>query len=480
MNIAFIPIDNRPVCYTLPEQICAIDSDINLFMPKREFLGSLTKYADVEAIFDWLKKLPQMDAIVMCLDTVAYGGLIPSRRCSDTFEKIKTRVENLKKILENKKAKIYAFSSIMRISNNNVNEEEKEYWSKWGKKIFEYSYQTHKLGTESCITNVIPSEILDDYIATRKRNFEINKLYLEYQKQGLFNTLVFSKDDCAEYGFNVQEAKALEKLGGFVKTGADEIPLTLLARAIMKKLKPVSEKETSRVEKTQCPHRDKCQETGIKIAPIFLVPECKDLISNYEDVSIEKSVKGQIELAGCSVCEPDDADILLYVNNFVDHQGEIVMKVPTQTFSGKWQKPSKPYMVADVRFANGADNAFVKQLFEVGFDENFLGYSAWNTSANSLGSLICGAIVFKGAKMQNNVGKDFYFGRDFLKLQTVRLLDDWAYQANVRQQLTSPDEKLVKELMKPYEEKVFEVLGVNYDISYKFPWNRLFEVEVCI
>lgn len=480
MNIAFIPIDNRPVCYTLPEQICAIDSDINLFMPKREFLGSLTKYADVEAIFDWLKKLPQMDAIVMCLDTVAYGGLIPSRRCSDTFEKIKTRVENLKKILENKKAKIYAFSSIMRISNNNVNEEEKEYWSKWGKKIFEYSYQTHKLGTESCITNVIPSEILDDYIATRKRNFEINKLYLEYQKQGLFNTLVFSKDDCAEYGFNVQEAKALEKLGGFVKTGADEIPLTLLARAIMKKLKPVSEKETSRVGKTQCSHRDKCQETGMKIAPIFLVPECKDLISNYEDVSIEKSVKGQIELAGCSVCEPDDADILLYVNNFEDHQGEIVMKVPTQTFSGKWQKPSKPYMVADVRFANGADNAFVKQLFEVGFDENFLGYSAWNTSANSLGSLICGAIVFKGAKMQNNVGKDFYFGRDFLKLQTVRLLDDWAYQANVRQQLTSPDEKLVKELMKPYEEKVFEVLGVNYDTSYKFPWNRLFEVEVCI
>lgn len=480
MNIAFIPIDNRPVCYTLPEQICAIDSDINLFMPKREFLGSLTKYADVEAIFDWLKKLPQMDAIVMCLDTVAYGGLIPSRRCSDTFEKIKTRVENLKKILENKKAKIYAFSSIMRISNNNVNEEEKEYWSKWGKKIFEYSYQTHKLGTESCITNVIPSEILDDYIATRKRNFEINKLYLEYQKQGLFNTLVFSKDDCAEYGFNVQEAKALEKLGGFVKTGADEIPLTLLARAIMKKLKPVSEKETSRVGKTQCPYRDKCQETGMKIAPIFLVPECKDLISNYEDVSIEKSVKGQIELAGCSVCEPDDADILLYVNNFEDHQGEIVMKVPTQTFSGKWQKPSKPYMVADVRFANGADNAFVKQLFEVGFDENFLGYSAWNTSANSLGSLICGAIVFKVAKMQNNVGKDFYFGRDFLKLQTVRLLDDWAYQANVRQQLTSPDEKLVKELMKPYEEKVFEVLGVNYDTSYKFPWNRLFEVEVCI
>lgn len=62
-----------------------------------------------------------------------------------------------------------------------------------GQKIFDYSYQTHKLGTESCISNIIPSEILDDYLATRKRNFEINKLYLEYQKQGLFDTLVFQK-----------------------------------------------------------------------------------------------------------------------------------------------------------------------------------------------------------------------------------------------------------------------------------------------
>ena len=485
MNIAFIPIDNRPVCYTLPEQICAIGSDINLFMPKREFLGSLTKYADVEAIFDWLESLSQMDAIVMCLDTVAYGGLISSRKCPDTFEEIKIRVEKLKTILEKKKAKIYAFSSIMRISNNNVNEEEKEYWNKWGKKIFEYSYQTHKLGTESCIANVIPSEILDDYIATRKRNFEINKLYLEYQKQGLFDTLVFSKDDCAEYGFNVQEAKALEKLGAFVKTGADEIPLTLLARAVVKvarcgvdaKMQRCEDAKSVlvyRVGETQCPRQDKCQETGIKIAPIFLMPECKNLISNYEDVSIEKSVKGQIEL----VCEPDDADILLYVNNFEDHQGEIVMKVPTKSFSGKWQKPSKPYMVADVRFANGADNTFVKQLFEVGFDENFLGYSAWNTSANSLGSLICGALV--KYICTHSAGQNYYSDSDFLKLQAVRLLDDWAYQANVRQRLTSPDEKLVKELMKPYEEKVFEVLGVNYDISYKFPWNRLFEVEVCI
>lgn len=441
MNIAFVPIDNRPVCYTLPAQICAADTGINLFMPEREWLGDLKKFADVDKIFQWLKDLPSADAVILPLDTVAYGGLISSRRSTDTFDKIYKRIEKLKDILSEKNAKIYAFSSIMRISNNNINEEEKEYWDKWGKKIFNYSFCMDKFGT--VCKNEVPSDILDDYLATRRRNFEINKTYLQWGN--FFDTLVFSKDDCAEYGFNVQEARELEKLGGFVKTGADEIPLTLLARSIKGKL---------------------------KVSPIFLEPKYKNLISNYEDVSIENSVRGQLELAGCEVCEPQDADILLYVNNFKERQGEIVMKVPAAPYDGLWQKPDKPYMIADVRYANGSDNAFVEKLFEKDFDNNFYGYSAWNTSANSLGSLICAAKVKYFAKNYNDAA--------FKKLQTVRFLDDWAYQANVRQQLSLPDENLIKQKMKPFENRAFEKLGTEYDVDYKFPWNRLFEVEICI
>ena len=441
MNIAFVPIDNRPVCYTLPAQICAADTGINLFMPEREWLGDLKKFADVDKIFQWLKDLPSADAVILPLDTVAYGGLISSRRSTDTFDKIYKRIEKLKDILSEKNAKIYAFSSIMRISNNNINEEEKEYWDKWGKKIFNYSFCMDKFGT--VCKNEVPSDILDDYLATRRRNFEINKTYLQWGN--FFDTLVFSKDDCAEYGFNVQEARELEKLGGFVKTGADEIPLTLLARSIKGKL---------------------------KVSPIFLEPKYKNLISNYEDVSIENSVRGQLELAGCEVCEPQDADILLYVNNFKERQGEIVMKVPAAPYDGLWQKPDKPYMIADVRYANGSDNAFVEKLFEKDFDDNFYGYSAWNTSANSLGRLICAAKVKYFAKNYNDAA--------FKKLQTVRFLDDWAYQANVRQQLSLPDENLIKQKMKPFENRAFEKLGTEYDVDYKFPWNRLFEVEICI
>ena len=436
MKICVIPIDNRPVCYNLFKDITAIDDDIELFIPPREFLGDLTKNADIPKLFEWLKSVPKVDNMVVSLDTLAYGGLIPSRRCPESFEEIKSRVESLKEILKKKDAKIFAFSSIMRISNNNVNQEEKEYWKYFGTKFFEYSFNSHKLGKE--VETDIPTEILEDYKNTRKRNFEINKIYLNWQKEGLFDTLVFSKDDCAEFGFNVKEARELENLGGFTKTGADEIPLTLMARAIQGEMKVDIE---------------------------FTEPNFKDLISNYEDVSIEKSVLGQLELAGIKVTDKANSDVTLVVNNFKEHQGEIVMKRSTEHYSGDF-KLGENIMIADVRFANGADNAFVEKFINEKMHESFYGYSAWNTSANSLGSLLCGAKVKFFAKKYND--------NAFKKLQAIRLLDDWAYQANVRQTLENP----TTFDMKNFENKVSKFLDLKFNAEYSFPWNRLFEVEV--
>ncbi len=428
MKICFVPIDNRPVCYSLAKDIAAIDEDIELLTPPREFLGDLTKSARVNEILDWLENIPACDAMVLSLDTIAYGGLIPSRRSPDSLEEIKARLNRLKPLLKNKK--VYAFSSIMRISNNNYNEEEKEYWKDWGKKIFEYSY--------SGVNDGIPQAILDDYLATRKRNFEINKTYLNW---GL-NTLIFSKDDCAPKGFNVDEARELERLGAKTKTGADEIPLTLLARAIEKEIKVFVE---------------------------FTEPDYKDCISNYEDVSIEKSVQGQLELGGFTqVLTREEADIILVVNNFVERQGEHVMGWTTQPFRKTFPPPDKPYAVADVRYANGADNDFVVQILQ---DFPAYGYAGWNTSANTLGSLLAGVKVKWNAKK--------YSDKAFRKLQMIRLLDDWAYQANVRINGETPQ---LEDLMKPYEERLtryLEFKPVN-PITYSYPWKRSFEIEVSL
>lgn len=473
MKIALIPIDNRPVCYNLVKEIASIDNDLELFLPEKKVLGGLHSSADVEGILAWFEELEKVDAIVVSLDTIAYGGLISSRRCKNSLEEIKLKLEKFREKLSGKCNKIYAFSSIMRISNNNINEEEKEYWNKYGEKIFEYSYNFHKDWSE---TTDVPDEILNDYLATRKRNFEINKMYIQWLHEGAFNTLVFSKDDCAQYGLNVLESEILQKLireknlPALIKTGADEIPLTLFARAI-------------------CDYKGKCSKAP-KISTKFLAPEeaYKYLISNYEDISIKQSVHSQIELAGGEVVEEQDADIDLLVNNFEEQQGEIVMGIKTVQFSGKLELPQKQFMLADVRFANGADNKFVEKLlkkFEKGninFN-NFYGYSAWNTSANTLGSLICTGIVRFFAKNFNEEA--------FKNLQMVRFLDDWAYQANVRQGLMEkgkrekgkeirPDVRKLKSLMLPYEKRLRKIFGINPQIKYKFPWKRFFEVEIII
>ena len=172
MKIAFLPIDNRPVCYQMPKMIAQIDNSIELLMPEIHMLGGLKTYADTEALTNWLdENAPKTDAIILSLDTITWGGLIPSRRSIISLDEIKIKIEKLKKILQNTKAKIYAFSSIMRISNNNINEEEKEYWNLYGEKIFKYSYELHKYGSAD---TDIPIEIIEDYLATRKRNFGIN------------------------------------------------------------------------------------------------------------------------------------------------------------------------------------------------------------------------------------------------------------------------------------------------------------------
>ena len=470
MKIAMIPIDNRPVCYCLPTDISSFCTNVDILLPPRELLGGLKTQAKMNAILDWLENIEKVDVLVVSLDTIAYGGLVASRRTTDTFEQIKNRLERLKAIIVDRKIKTYAFSSIMRISNNNVNEEEKEYWNIWGKKIFDYSFNLHKSqkiksydsnAKFSCIRQIIPTYILDDYFSTRNRNFNINKLYLEWQSEGVFEYLVYSKDDCAQFGVNVSESEELQeiisenKFKAIVKTGADEIPLSLLSRAL-------------------CDFK----KSQIKIYPQFLRPNEINLISKYEDISIYESVKGQIELSGAVLAKnEDDADLILLINNFKKEQGELVMGVDTEPFNGDFDLPDKPYFIVDVAYANGADNSFINKLFskQINFN-NYYGFAAWNTSANSLGSAICAALF----KLQCDVNVDA-----FKRQQFIRFADDWAYQANCREKLkcitTVPDIKEISKLMDSYIEKIEKFLDYSQKkICYAFPWNRFFEIEIII
>ena len=456
ISIAVIPIDNRPICYDLICDILSQDDNIKLFMPDISLLGGLYNSSDIDGLFGFIKNLSNIDYYIIALDTLTYGGLVTSRRCSDSYEVIKKRVENLKNVIPDN-AKILAFSSIMRISNNNINEEEKEYWSLYGKKIFDWSFKSHKLGFE--IKTDVPKDIIDDYLNTRKRNFEINKLYLNLAKEGFFDTLVFSKDDCAEFGLNVKEAKALEYLinrdnieNVFIKTGADEIPLTLIARALV-------------------------NNKNIKINPLFINKNSTNLISKYEDVSIYDCVSAQLKLANLQLS--NNPNLTLLINNFKEEQGDLVLGDIINKTVSEINFPNAPYFIADVNNANGADEGLINQLFKQNVN-NLYGYCGYNTSANSIGCTILSAIV-KYLAVKNNS----YNHLAFKKLQFIRLLDDWSYQAKYRKHIrnSAPEFKqaLQNIIPKLYEDEKLISKFLNYSpnrVNYSLPWDRSFEIRI--
>ncbi len=459
MKIAVIPIDNRPICYDIIEDVLSIDNSYELFMPDIKHLGGLYSYSDRDKLFDFLDSLDNIDYLIVSLDTLAYGGLISSRRCEDSFDEIKERIEKFKNIASKKAKKILAFSSIMRISNNNINEEEKEYWSKYGKKIFEWSYNFHK--NNSSNPDTIPKEILEDYLNTRKRNFEINKIYINWAKEKFFDTLIFSKDDCAEFGLNVKEALELEKIKNdlkidnvFIKTGADEIPLGLIARAVLK------DKE-------------------LKINPVFANEKSVDLISKYEDISVKNCVLGQIGIAGCKI-NTKNYDLKFYINNFKTSQGDLVLGDVINSSNNNINLDNT--FIADINNANGSDTGFIQNILKNNPD-NFFGYCGYNTSANTIGASVFCAVIKYFALKSNS-----YNDKAFKKYQLIRFLDDWGYQAvsrkYVRENALKPDEYKLRLKEKENElnncaKEISKFLNYYPDeIKYSLPWERSFEIRI--
>ena len=147
-----------------------------------------------------------------------------------------------------------------------------------------------------------------------------------------------------------------------------------------------------------------------------------------------------------------------------------------------------PVGVADIAYANGADNALMEELKARGLLFKLRAYGGWNTATNSTGFLI-GEGMLTG-RMKDDAIDD---------LLLTRYLDDWGYQANVRgilaRQLTwlrgdgvygSLDgkreavENRASRFMARFAEDNLPPLPGLADLTVSFPWNRMFEADITL
>jgi len=490
-NILLIPLDDRPCTYDFPVKLSKI-AGYNAIIPDKDLLGNIFKKGNREEICKFIKKnFNSCIGLVIALDTLLYGGLIPSRRNYDNIEKIKSFLFIIKEIKKNNKNfKIFANTTIMRISNNNYNEEEKEYWNQFGEKIYKLSYLLHKKKIinednyqdfdVSIYCNQIPKEIIKDYFQGRIKNFLINKEIVKMTKNKEIDFLSISCDDSGKYGFNVLEKRILKNYTKddkniVIYSGADESISVLVARLINKqnKFQPkffATFSENSLKEKT---------------------------ITMYEGVTVLNILKNQLKvLGGKLVNSINKADIILYFHLLDKKQEDqylnSIYKKETYSLDYKFIKNeiinikkiieiNNSLSIVDIAYANGSDSKFTEELLNNFSPLDFLSYSAWNTTGNSIGTVISHSSISKFCNKNNLLNNKFII---------ERFLDDYLYQGKLRlefikkfgyplsryklNKLKNIFEKEVKRFLKKIKNYIIEVENIN------FPWKRPFEIDIKI
>ena len=82
-RVAVLPLDDRPVNYDYPRYL-ARAAGLEILLPPREWLGNPWRTSRHADLVNWLvHTAPQADGLVVAVDTLAYGGLIPSRTSSE-------------------------------------------------------------------------------------------------------------------------------------------------------------------------------------------------------------------------------------------------------------------------------------------------------------------------------------------------------------------------------------------------------------
>lgn len=479
-NILALPVDARPVTCDQVRLLADI-AGWRLSLPPRELLGQMREPGDRNRLAAWLlKHAEDADGLVLSIDTLVYGGLVPSRLSDEREDTLAARLDVLAELKRLRPAlPINAFVATMRIPNNNHCDEERLYWADYGRMIWRWSHHLDRhavlgdpadLGAAQELQREIPAEVLDDYRINRARNNAITERVLDLVAEGVIDRLVLPQDDTAEFGINVAERRALVKRVGrlgiaervVVLPGADEVIWTQVARLIVES-----------------------EGTVPRFAIDWSRPDTGPaMIARYEDRPLEQTIAAHIAATGGVVTEPAADVAALHVHTIGAEQGDWAQD--------RWPAASTPAAaiawldrlasrtadgnasLIDLAHANGGDPEMIALLRQRASLARLSAYGGWNTAGNSIGSVIAAsALPTRNWKARRH-------------LLATRFVDDLVYQADCRQAIRAADINVATPegteaavaLFRPradawLAENGFEDLAID---EVWFPWARTFEI----
>lgn len=492
-KLVYLPLDERPCNANFApmlfngNSICVVTPTV---LGEKKTPASL---ADLETFL--VEECRDADGLVLSMDMLLYGGLIPSRLHHMTEDETAARmdlVRNLKKT--NPKLTIYAFQCIMRCPQYSSSDEEPDYYEHYGRELFLLGEALHRksLGLEGSdpeeLHAKIPAEVISDFTGRRAFNLKRNLETLSLVEEGVIDFLIFPQDDSAPYGYTAIDQKQVraqiaEKklwLRVYMYPGADELGLTLSTRMALHfaGLRP-----------------------GVYIN--YAATTAPTVIPLYEDRSVGESIKYQLLAAGMRiVSSAPEADIILAVNapsnpmresaaQPVDSREYTVERtlIAFALYVQDCLDEGRIVTVADIAYANGADQELVALFNEMGILDRLQGYAGWNTSSNTLGtSIAMGAhALLEGLTPVH---------RSFMAL---RLVEDAGYCGCVRGDINENElpqrglswfdaggargeiSEMVRDRLNAYiQQKLSSVADHIVIDDVWMPWKRMFEVGLKI
>jgi hypothetical protein len=487
MRIAFLPVDERPITRGAFLALAGI-AGVEVTTPPRALLGARRQPADVEALWRWVEtEAVDADVLIGSAELLIYGGLVPSRIGHETLDRclgLAARFADARRRAPHRRLLLAA--SLMRLPSAPDATEEPTYWEEYGPQIFAYSYHADRFAqTEDRSSQelaraaqaAVPPQILGDVLARRARNLTILLALVDQAARGELDALLIGQDDAAEFGLTRRDLRAVEisiaERGAgsraWVTYGTDELAVRLLARTWL------------------AAHR---RTPGVRV--VYAYRGNRDAIPRYEGQALDRTVTSHIATIGARRVGEGE-ELTLFVNNPPQAQEEAPLQQP---YDGAALAPfvdtladasarGDPLAIADVRYSNGADRTFVQRVLDAPRAYGTLAYGGWNTASNTLGMVLAQALLPEGP-----VGQAFTIGR---------FLDDWAYQAGVRQRLAAevvprypgaapthlgPAAEACAEaahawLERDYVSAIARCFGRRIAVTaVGFPWDRLFEVSL--
>ena len=475
MKVLFLPLDSRPCNRIFPVQLAAW-SGAECVTPPPEIMDYYTTPSDSGAVIQFLKDhMAEADALILSVDQLCFGGLLASREMdvsiSDAIDRLKA-IQELHAAYPDKP--IHAFSVIQRSSISTLSLSDISVYqavtaySEYSDRYSVTQLEQDRLRMEQARKS-IPDEVLRRVQEVRRRNHRVNLRCLEWQKEGVFTSLLLLMEDSQAYGFHRKEQRILtQRMEGireaYLHNGTDEGGCVTMAKALTKKRIPISVHWAGRPD-------------GLFVAKYEDRPFIQNLQDNMDYLNLQ---------------EAEDAEIALVIaapSNGIQGDGhEEDYQMPPETLSEtvsavqKQIREGKRVYLLDLICANGG----VPDLLS-GVDAGKLaGYSAWNTASNSMGTILAQII------------SDDIAGKPNIRFRNERFMDDMLYETIIRLSLNAElraggldpyrladkaeTEKRINEAYRSLSEKprfagIFRAIREAGDSRLTLPWDRTFEAQ---